>query len=55
MAQLYKRDTVMIDFAQTGMALLAEGKIKAALAADRDAIAKIQTRLCRIYGWRRRC
>jgi hypothetical protein len=39
-AQLYKRDTVMIDFAQTGMAMLAEGKIKAALAADRDAIAK---------------
>lgn len=42
-AQLYKRDTVMIDFAQTGMALLAEGKIKAALAADRDAIAKNPT------------
>ncbi|MES2221942.1 MAG: DUF3857 domain-containing protein [Acidobacteriota bacterium] len=39
-AQLYKRDTVMIDFAQTGTALLAEGKIKDALAADKDAVAK---------------
>ncbi len=39
-AQLYKRDAVMIDFAQTGAALLAEGKIKAALAADHDAIAQ---------------
>lgn len=40
---LYKRDAVMIYFEQSGVKLLAEGKVKDALTADRNVIAQDPT------------